>query len=508
MRRITLFTLLALAGTVPSVLPVAPPLVHAAEEEALDQARKLVEEARPFFQASGNPDLSRSERKKQRREAYSRLSEARRLYDVYLDANPDRVEALDAEYCDCNALMFWCRKMASVGELDDVPRHDAPPPGDESEDDSEDTGGIGGTSTRPPKDDAEEPETPPDAEPESTPEPEDPRVELERRSREAFEQLERRLAERPGDVAALYEEYERFLAEFDDSTLPEYGKAAMRLGSLADRMKTVFKEELQEDPDGLDDADSKTVTHAVSRLTRAMKSSDVELRRSTAAILGGLRTGAASFALVEALDDEDDEVRRLAFEGLVATGGPRVGYNVTKVYANSRVLQSQVTAVEVLAGIAAKGPVDAKVITPFLGRFVLSRDETVVDQALDALRGLGRTAGPGLVEALETRNYLKRIAVIEAIAEVKYYPGATRIGLLLLPGDRKDTVAVRNAALAALQRMGPCAVEPLIPLLKGGRQKQWTAYAIRQITGQPFGSKSAKEIRKWCEVHAPPDACE
>lgn len=484
-------------------------VARAAGEETLSTARSLVEEARPFFQESGNPDLSRGDRKKARREAYRRLKEARRLYDLYLDANPSRIEPLDAEYCDCNALMYWCRKMATPGEFDNLDEPELPDVGgDDAGGDDEDTGGIGGVEPRVDPEPEPEPDGEIDEGPESEPEPEDPAVVFARRARETFEALERRLADRPGDVATMYELYEQFLAEFDDTSLPEYTQAALRLGELSDRMKTVYKEELEEDPDDLADIDSKTVEKAVSKLQREMKSSDVEVRRSAARVLGGLRTGAASFALVKALDDEDDEVRKLAFDGLVATGGRRVGYNVTKVYRNSRVQESRRQAVDLLAAIAAKGRVDAKVAAPFLGRFVLAQDDEIVDHALAQLQGLGRAAGPGLVEALETRNYLKRILVIQTLAEVRYYPGATQIGLQMRPGDRKDTVEIRTAAIAALKQMGACAVPHLIPLLRGGKQKAWTAFVIREITGQPFGMKDAKEIREWCEHHAKPSDCE
>src|SRR5438552_16281828 len=82
----------------------------AEKEDRPDQARKLSGEARPFVQTSNDTDLSLEERKAPRREAYTRLKQARGLYDQYLDANPKMEEKLDQEYVELNVLIYGLRK--------------------------------------------------------------------------------------------------------------------------------------------------------------------------------------------------------------------------------------------------------------------------------------------------------------------------------------------------------------------------------------------------------------
>ena len=191
MRRTALFLAGVLAVATASAGAEFAPAIHAATAGELEQARALVDEARPWVKQADNPDNSNADRKKGRREAYKRLKEARKLYDAHLDANPAQMEELDAEYCECASMIYWIKKMASINEFDrdqepiELPKTDA-------EKEEETTGGSGiGGATRPgdreddeppsggdgpPQDETEEPAAP---EP-----PEDPQVVLARRARE------------------------------------------------------------------------------------------------------------------------------------------------------------------------------------------------------------------------------------------------------------------------------------------------------------------------------------
>jgi len=502
MRRTDWILVAALALSVPCAATLVTRPARAATESDLDTARALIEEARPWVKQADNTDLPNAARKKGRREAYKRLKAARKLYDAYLDGHPSEIEALDSEYVDCASMIYWVKKMASINEFDssddtpvELPKIDPEP---ESESDG---GGIGGTSRRgddPAKDDPPPTDEEPAAEEKPAPEPVDPMEEMARRARETLAAIEAEERANPGDVPRLHALYEKYLAAFPDPSLPEYTTAALRLGALTDRMKTVFKETVGSDPDALKNVDSKEITRVVARLGKLMKARAPEDRRRGAQLLGACGSGSAAIYLARGIRDKDQGVRDLSSKGLVALGGSRVANNLVKLYRESK-QEAQISAVEVLERIAEKGPVDARTMSFYLGRFVLSRDQAVAGRSLDFLASLGPAGGPGLVEALDTRIVQKKIEVISAIGSTKYYQGAFRLSLFLLQGDVRKTVSCRKAAIEALKNMGEPVIPYLIPNLKDRRVRLWTAHVMNQIGGVRFGSNDAKKWRKWCE---------
>ena len=103
----------------PALAPtVAPRVVVAhAKESPREEAERLTEEARGFFNTSGNTDLSRKERRENRREAYIRLKAARKLLDAWLDEHPEDTESLDGLYVQIAGMLYWVKKEASIGEF-------------------------------------------------------------------------------------------------------------------------------------------------------------------------------------------------------------------------------------------------------------------------------------------------------------------------------------------------------------------------------------------------------
>lgn len=495
----------ALALSIPGSSPLTTSPAHAALADDLATARALIDEARPWVRQADNADLPNGDRKKGRREAHKRLKAARKLYDAYIDSHPSEMEALDAEYCEVASMIYWIRKMASINEFDtrdetpvELPKTDA-----EKESDSGSGGGsgIGGTSR--PGDGPEKGEEPgegeqPTEDEPAAPPPVDPRDAMAERAQETLAAIEAIERENPGDVPRLHTLYEKYLAEFSDPTLPEYTTAALRLGALSDRMKTVFKETAGSDPDALKNTDSKEISRVVSQLGKMMKAKEVERRRLGAKLLGATGSGSASIYLVRGIRDKDEGVRNLSTEGLVTLGGTRVANNLVKTYRDSKG-EAQLSAIVVLERIAQKSDVDAATVSFYLGRFVLSRDQKIAGRSLDFLASLGPTGGVGLVEALDTRMIIKKVEVIRAIGSIKYYPGAVRLGLLLLQGDSRKTKVCRKAASEALRNMGEPVIPYLIPNLKDRRVRLWTAQVMNQIGGVRFGSNDAKKWRKWCE---------
>jgi len=514
--RATVISIALLLTAVPAAGVLATPAAIAAPGE-LDRARALVKEAQPHVELAMNPDNASGVRKKGRKAAYKLLKQARGLFDAYLDANPGKTDALDREYCSLSSNIYWIKKFATLNEFrgGDADRP-VELPGAKKADDGG-GGGIGGTSSRndPPKEDppprGDPPPQPPPPKPPAEGDPPtdeegpkvveppalDPAALRAQEARDILAAIEAEEAKRPGDVAHAHALYEKYLFEFDDPTLPEYQKAALKLGALTDRMKIVLKEESGVDPDDFDVADSAEVTRVVKTLSKMLKKGSDEERRKAAELLGKLGTGAAGFPLVNVLRDKDPEVARLAGDGLVAIGGRRVAVNLTKTYRGKKP-EAEMAALDVLRRICAKGDVDARSVSEQLGRFMLSNTSKVAEDALDALIGLGSAGGPGLMEALETRNVIKRVAIIDALGRIKYYKSATSLTRFLLRGDAQKTVMQRNATLAALKVMGKPAVPFLIPGLKDKRTRGWTAVALRDVSGVTLSSRP-RDWQKWWE---------
>ena len=358
-----LIAVLLLIGT--PVAVVSTPLAVLSAPGELDRARDLVKKARPHIEKAMNPGNSPAIRRKGRKAAYKLLKEARKLFDVYLDASPGQADALDSEYCEISANLYWIKKFATLNEFRDdgdrvvelppvrIPEKRSPPDAGE--------GGSSGSGDPAPGDDRPKPGVdnpgPSDQKPPvPVRHPDDVRVE---QARAVYAALQEEEARRPGDVAHLHALYEKFLFEYDDVSLRVYQRAALRLGALADRMREVVKEHYGFDPDDFDAKDSAEVSLVVKRLGDLLRKGDGEERRRASELLGKLATGAAGYPLAKVLFDKDDVVAKNAADGLVAIGGKRVASNLTKLYRDADVHQ-QHGALQVLTRICKSGDVDAR----------------------------------------------------------------------------------------------------------------------------------------------------
>jgi HEAT repeat protein len=250
------------------------------------------------------------------------------------------------------------------------------------------------------------------------------------------------------------------------------------------------------DPDAVEGIDTKATPAVMARLKRELQTRDPATRRNAARLLGLTRSGAASFALVTVLNDDDAEVAKSASEGLAAIGGTRTCENLTKQWRNSG-SANQIAAVAVLEAIAKKGPVDARTASRWLGRFVCSPDVPASERAMTAITGLGAEGGPGLVEALESKVASKRLAAIDAIGSVKYVRGARRLCAFLLRGDGEEVETYRARSMAAIRAIGNPAIPHLIDNLSDGRTKAWTGFLLREMTGQRISDDNPKAWREW-----------
>jgi hypothetical protein len=458
----------------------------AVQEELLEQARKAVEEAKPFIEKANNVDLEMEQRRGPRKEAFTRLKAARDAYDKYLDVNPSMEEKLDKEYCDVAALLYWIKKDSGLGELEkDSPQPELPGGEDRS-------GKAPDWKDKPtpgdPASGAGAPAAPTDAE----------------RAKRQFAAILDYEKKNPADLPVLLKFYERFLADFSDPSLPEYGQAVEKLGKINDRMRGVLKDVAKRDPDTISGAESKEEKSIFGRLSQDLNAKDPEIRRRAAKLMAASRTRSATYFLARGLADKDEELSATCRDGLVAIGGSSTGENLVKLYRDAP-KERQQAALAVLSDITKKGPVDGAAESAHIGRFALSNDKDVAESALNLLTSMGRAGGPGLLVALDSKIVDKKVAAMDALSAIRYYRAATRMGDFLVTGDGPALESLRTAACRNLKLMGVYTVPYLIPLLSTG-SRQYASFVLGEITGVRYGMNGAKLYRQWWNENKPKDA--
>ena len=173
---------------------------------------------------------------------------------------------------------------------------------------------------------------------------------------------------------------------------------------------------------------------AVSACSDALQSHDARVRRAATSALGTLGDVAAIPQLLEMVLDEDPETARQAGYALAKFGPP---------------------ALEGLTQIMREAPISAKI------------------SAATALGIIGdRTSIPILVDALKDRDSYLQIAVANALARFND-PAvvAPLIGALEESSSSAFNYGVREEALAALLKMGPMVIEPLLESLKNSSSR-------------------------------------
>jgi hypothetical protein len=467
---------IAVAALVVSFLAAA----FAVQDELLDQARKLVADAKPFVEKANDVDLEMADRKEPRKEAFKRLKDAHGLYDKYLDANPTMEEKLDKEYVEMMVLLHGIKKDSALGELDKDDDSPAPDP-----------------KTPPPAD----PKTPP---PESgTPAPPPPDAPaLAKKGLAAIHDFEKAHA---GDLPQIQKLYVKFLADFPDPALPEYVEAADRLGKVTDRMKTVFQAVAKRDLDSLSGSDTKDEKAFVFKLTTDLSSKDPDVRRRAAQLLAASRSRSATYFLARGITDKDEAFAKVCHDGCVVIGGSLLGENLVKLFRDAP-KEKQVLAMAVFAETVKKGDFEKVNQSRSIGKYCLSNDYDVAVSAFDLLVSMGKLGGPGLVVALDSRAADKKAYAMTQMAAAKYYKGA---GVLaeryLLEGHAAGAAYLRKAANDAIEKMGVYAVPYLVDALHGPSGR-FTGVVLSKLTGVSVETDEKQKVRDWWESHKPKDA--
>ena len=451
----------------------------AAQDELLDQARKLVADAKPFVEKANDVDLEMADRKDPRKEAFKRLKDARGLYDKYLDANPTMEEKLDKEYVEMMVLLHGIKKDSALGDLD-------------KDDDS---------SSPAPTPPVPDPKAPPVKPPENGAPAPDASA-LAKQGLAAIHDFEKAHA---GDLPQIQKLYAKFLADFPDPSIPEYVEAADRLGKVTDRMKTVFQAVAKRDLDSMSGSDTKDEKAFVFKLTTDLASKDPDVRRRAAQLLTASRSRSATYFLARGVTDKDDAFAKICHDGCVVIGGTLMGENLVKLFRDAP-KEKQVLAMAVFTETVKKGDFEKVNQSRSIGRYTLSNESDIAEQAFDLLKSMGKLGGPGLVVALDSRNAAKKKYAMEVMAEAKYYRGAGIIAeRYLLEGHAAGAGYLRGAASAAIEKMGVYAVPYLIDALHGPSGRL-TGEVLSKLTGISVETDEKQKVRDWWRDHKPKDA--
>ena len=232
---------------------------------------------------------------------------------------------------------------------------------------------------------------------------------------------------------------------------------------------------------------------AVQPLIRALKYKEWYVRKRAAYILGKIGDKRAIRPLIEALRDEDADVRYAATEALVRIGKPAVQPLIKALKYKEWYVRKR--AAYILGKIG-----DKRAIKPLI-EALRDEDADVRYAAAEALEkidsqwGVTKAAKKQVlyfIEALKDKNANVRYIAAKALGKI----GDKRAVKPLIKALRDEDANVRYAAAEALVRIGKPAVQPLIKALE---YKEWyvrytAAYALGKI-----GDK--RTIKPFIKVH-------
>jgi hypothetical protein len=473
-----------LLGFAAAIVVVFAAAALAVQEELLVEARGLVKEARPFVERANDVDLSMSERRAPRKEAYKRLKDARALYDRYLEANPKLEEQLDSEYVEMMVLLHGIKKDSGLGDLD-------------KDDDPQ----AAASAKRPPTTPTPAPGTPPT--PVAPPAPPPPAL----TASESLASIRGFEKTHPGDLPQIQKLYSKFLADFPDPASTEFAESAERLGKVSDRIKTVFQATAKRDFDSMSGADTKDEKAVVKRLSADLQQKDSEVKKRAAHLLVATRLRGATLSLAGGVTDKDAEVAKICRDGLVAIGGASVGDNLVTLFANGP-KERQKIAMSLFEDLLKKGAPEPANQCRAIGRFTLSASDEVSAQAFGMLKSMGRVGGPGLVVAVTGAGDLdKKAESMGRMVEAKYWRGATFLAERFLVPHNADAAAafLYKAAWDTIEKMGAYAV-PHIASQVAGPNGHDVASLLSKITGSTIEQGELQKVLDWWASHKPKDA--
>ncbi|MHC4820766.1 MAG: HEAT repeat domain-containing protein [Planctomycetota bacterium] len=459
-----------------------------APDDPVAEAESLRKEGKEFFNTAGDTELSRKERKNARIEAYRRLTKAKKLLDDYLEENPDDSRKLNELYSDISTTMFWIRKEAGVGELDEFKEKTAggnfpssgwgKPPEDLKEP-------SGGTSSAPDRDPSPGRDEPDDTEPAV------PVI----TAATALEQVRAFEKKHPGDIPGLHQLYTDFLARFPDRGSDEYAAAVERLEVLGKQLKDVYRLARDDDPDSLKDVDDAKVKKLIAELAVDLKSEDSKVRERAARYMAGLGSGEAAPLLLEALESEgDDDARDAIQDGLAKIGGRRTCTRMSRVPVDSDL---GVDVLEVFRRMVALGGVNARIAGSTLAEYVAKSDDASIADAGQTLFEAGIPGALGLSMLVKKCPVEKKVEYLQHLGEMKDPRTASHLCRFLRMNPKGAFRRQHKAARKALETIGKPGVRYMIPVLEEKKYQTWTAEMLRTITGAKPRDDKLRTWKKW-----------
>jgi hypothetical protein len=461
---------LALAAAAPVASAQDVPGGAPPEEKTTDpvgDAKKLYAEAKEFRKTSQDTDLGRDERKKARQEAYARFDKAKRILETYLEAHPNEAEIHNETLADINTEMFWLRKEGGVGE-------------------------FGGMKPKPP---VVPPPAAPPAGPDAPPTPEAPPAPKPPGPLDVLAQIQDYEKAHPADVPGLYEMYSKFLADFPNRTMPEYETALKRVEELGQKLKDVYRKTRDDDPDALAGSDPGEVEKLVEQLSLDLKNPDKIVRMRAAKYLGGLGSGKAAPALMEALAAEKEpEVADAVKDALAKIGGRRVCERLAKEKPGT---PTAAAVVDVFLRMVRRGGVNSRIAGESVAVFAKSVDLAVQAEIAEALFQAGKDGALGLSLVVDSAPVDRKVGYIEHLGRVGEPRVTGNLARFLTVNPQGARRKQLQAAQDAILLVGKPGVRWLIPALDDPTCQVWTAELLRQITGAKPKDDKRKTWEKW-----------
>lgn len=483
--------LLLIAACVPAVPCVARAADDAADvkDDPVAEARRLRDEAKPFFRRAGDTDLSAKERKSSRREAYTRLKEALRLLDELLDAHPERAASLDALYVEIRTMYYWVKKEAGIGEFG--PERPAPPP---------DTGSEPAKEPPPAPSDGPSPSSSGGPSPSSSGGPvevpaDEPEVPAGPSAADVLKDIRRYETKHPGDVPGLHERYTAFLRSFPDRDAPEYATAVERLEELDRRLKDVYRNLRDDDPDAVE-ADEADVEHLIAELEKDLENPEEPVRARAARYLGSLGSGKAATPLVRALKDAShgSEQYEACAEALAKIGGRRVTHRLLREKPDS---VHGVAVLDVLRRTVRRGGVNARLAGEALGTYVLAFNAATQHAVAEELFEAGKPGAVGLALVVDLAPTEKKVPYIEHLGTVAEPRAVEHLAKFLVVNPVGARKKMHRAARKAIEDIGKPGVRYLIRALENEDLRVWSGELLRQITGAKLKDDKPRTWEKW-----------
>jgi hypothetical protein len=479
-------------GTPPAPAPApAPPPAPGdkpAEDAPVDpvgEAKRLHDEGKELFKTAADTDLNRDDRKKARQESMKKLKRAKKLIEDWIEGHPGDAGSLAEIDSDINITMFWLRKEGGVGEFETgAPRPTAPVPPGPVPPGPGPAGPAGpdpGTPAGPSPGTAAGPSPPPPPKPPTAPE--------ELAGIREYEKAH------PGDVPGLHERYSQFLTLFPDPSKPEYEAAVRRVDELGRQLKDVYRKARDEDPDALAGADPAEMERLVDQLSPDLKSPEPAVRRRAARFLGGLGSGKAAQALVDALlAEKDSDTLDAIKEALAKIGGRRVCDRLAKEKPGGPTGES---VVDVYLRMVNHGGVNARIAGEAVAGFVKTLDETTRGLAADGLFQAGRDGAVGLALLVDLVPVEKKVGFIEFLGKAGEPRAAGNLAHFLTVNPQGARRTQFQAAMEAIRTLGKPAVRWLIPALDDPTCQVHTAELLKEITGAKPKDDKRKTWEEW-----------